>query len=151
MATSAGILVHRLTPGGREFLLVHPGGPRWKNRDLGWWSVPKGLVEAGESSLSAARREFTEETGMVVEGDFRPLTPVRQKGGKLVLCWMVEADLDLSGFAPGAFEMEWPPRSGRMARFPEVDRLAWFSLDDALLRILPSQTPLLREAAVSAS
>jgi len=116
MATSAGIIAHRSGPGGPEVLLGHPGGPFWRKRDSGAWSVPKGLIEAGEAPLAAALREFQEETGLAISGEFRPLTPLRQKGGKLVLCWAVEADLDLSNFAPGQFDVEWPPRSGKMAR-----------------------------------
>jgi predicted NUDIX family NTP pyrophosphohydrolase len=146
MATSAGILAHRSAPGGPEVLLGHPGGPFWRNRDFGAWSVPKGLIEAGEAPLAAAVRESEEETGLAILGEFRPLTPLRQKGGKLVLCWAIEADLDLSNFAPGRFDMEWPPRSGQMARFPEVDQLKYFPLQEALVRILSSQLPLIQEA-----
>jgi predicted NUDIX family NTP pyrophosphohydrolase len=145
--TSAALLVYRPAPGGREFLLAHPGGPFWRRRDLGAWSVPKGGLEGDEAPLTAARREFLEETGLVVDGVFRPLAAVRQKSGKTVLCWAVEADLDIALFSPGEFEMEWPPRSGRTSRFPEIDRIAWFGLDEALVRILPAQAPLLREAA----
>jgi predicted NUDIX family NTP pyrophosphohydrolase len=146
MAISAGILVHRWFAGRPEVLLAHPGGPLWGRRDLGSWTVPKGLVEAGEEPLAAAIREFSEETGLSLGGPFRPLSPVRQKGGKLVLCWAIEADVDISKFAPGEFEMEWPPRSGRVARFPELDQLRYFAVDQALVRILPSQAPLIREA-----
>jgi predicted NUDIX family NTP pyrophosphohydrolase len=146
MAISAGILVHRNTAEGPQALLAHPGGPLWRRRDLGAWSVPKGLVEPGEAPLAAAVREFREETGLEAAGDFRPLAPIRQKGGKQVLCWALEADLDLAGFAPGEFEMEWPPRSGRRASFPEIDQLRWFGRDDALAHILPAQAPLLLEA-----
>ena len=146
MVISAGILVYRAASCGPEVLLAHPGGPIWRNRDVGAWSVPKGLVEAGEQPLAAAVREFLEETGIAISGYFRPLTTIRQKGGKRVMCWAVEADLDISGFAPGQFEMEWPPRSGRVASFPEIDQLKYFGLDDALVRILPAQLPLIAEA-----
>ena len=146
MPVSAGILVHRPGPRGPEVLLAHPGGPLWRKRDAGAWTVPKGLVEEGENPLAAALREFTEETGLSVSGDLRPLTPVRQKSGKLVHCWAVERDLDLTGFTPGDFEMEWPPRSGRRVRFPEIDQLRWFDLPEARVRILPSQLPLILEA-----
>lgn len=127
-------------------MLAHPGGPLWRRRDLGAWSVPKGLVEAGEAPLAAAIREFREETGLEISGTFRPLTPLRQKGGKHVLCWAIAADLDLGGFTPGEFQMEWPPRSGRMRRFPEIDRLEYFEVREAARRILASQVPLIREA-----
>ena len=146
MPISAGILVHRPGPQGPEVLLAHPGGPLWRKRDAGAWSVPKGLVEDGEAPLAAALREFAEETGLAIAGDFRPLTPIRQQSGKLVHCWAVEQDLDLTGFTPGEFEMEWPPRSGRRAHFPEIDQLCWFALPQARVRILPSQLPLILEA-----
>lgn len=146
MAVSAGILVHRTRDDGPEVLLGHPGGPFWRTRDLGSWSVPKGLVDAGEAPLAAAVREFREETGLEISGAFRPLAPLRQRGGKLVLCWAIEADLDLSNFAPGEFEMEWPPRSGRTRRFPEIDKVRYFGVKEAIERILPSQIPLIREA-----
>ena len=146
MAVSAGILVHRTAENGPEVLLGHPGGPFWRTRDLGSWSVPKGLVEVGEAPLAAAVREFHEETGLEISGAFRPLTPLRQRGGKLVLCWAIEADLDLRDFAPGEFEMEWPARSGQMRRFTEIDQLAYFSVEAANQRILASQRPLIWEA-----
>jgi predicted NUDIX family NTP pyrophosphohydrolase len=103
-------------------------------------------VEAGEAPLEAAIREFREETGLDISGTFRPLTPLRQRGGKLVLCWAVEADLDVRNFAPGEFEMEWPPRSGQRRRFSEIDQLKYFAASEALQRILASQVPLIREA-----
>ena len=118
MVVSAGILVHRTREDGPEVLLGHPGGPLWRTRDLGWWSIPKGLVGVGETPLAAAIREFHEETGLKISGIFRPLTPLRQRGGKLILCWAIEADLDIRDFAPGEFEMEWPPRSGQTRSWP---------------------------------
>ena len=127
-------------------LLGHPGGPMWTRRDLGAWTIPKGGVEPGETPLAAAIREFTEETGFEIAGPFRELTPIRQRSGKRVLAWAVEADPDLAGFASGVFEMEWPPRSGRRQAYPELDRVAWFGVDDALRRILPAQAPLIVEA-----
>jgi predicted NUDIX family NTP pyrophosphohydrolase len=143
--TSAGILVYRRTGPAPEFLLGHPGGPLWARKDLGAWMIPKGLIEPGEDPLDAALREFEEETGLKAPAMSQPLTPLRQAGGKQVLCWAAEADLDLAGFNPGAFEMEWPPRTGRRATFPEIDRIAFFDGPDALQRILPSQAPLIRE------
>ena len=146
MATSAGILVFRRTGVEPEFLLGHPGGPFWRKRDAGAWSVPKGLVEPGEVPLDAALREFSEETELSLSGPLTPLEPIRQAGRKVVLCWACEADLDLAEFRPGEFEMEWPPRSGRTARFPEIDRLQYFRAEEALVRILPAQAPLVHEA-----
>jgi predicted NUDIX family NTP pyrophosphohydrolase len=144
-ATSAGFLVYRRTGQGVEFLLGHPGGPLWARKDLGAWMVPKGLIESGEEPLDAAWREFEEETGLKPPLDARPLTPLLQAGGKTVPCWAAEADLDLADFAPGQFEMEWPPRSGKRATFPEMDRIAYFPSGEALDRILPSQAPLIHE------
>ena len=144
-AVSAGILVYRRSGPRPEFLLGHPGGPLWANKDLGAWMVPKGLVEPGEKPLAAAAREFEEETGMPAPTLTRALAPLRQAGGKQVLCWAAEGDLDLEAFSPGNFEMEWPPRSGKRARFPELDRVAYFDGSEALRRILPSQAPLVRE------
>ena len=146
MTTSAGILVFRKTGAEPEFLLAHPGGPFWRKRGAGVWSVPKGLLEAGEAPLDAASREFAEETGLSLSAALAPLAPVRQAGGKVVLCWACEVDLDLAAFRPGEFEMEWPPRSGRTARFPEIDRLQYFGVEEALARILPAQAPLIHEA-----
>ena len=144
-AVSAGILVYRRRGPRPEFLLGHPGGPLWANKDLGAWMVPKGLVEPGEEPLAAAAREFKEETGMPAPTLTKALAPLRQAGGKQVLCWVAEGDLDLEAFSSGNFEMEWPPRSGKRARFPELDRVAYFDGSEALRRILPSQAPLVRE------
>jgi len=144
-ATSAGVMVYRSTGPAPEFLLGHPGGPLWTRKDLGAWMIPKGLIEPGEDPAAAAVREFEEETGLKCPPLSRPLTPLLQAGGKTVLCWAAEADLDLAAFRPGVFEMEWPPRSGKRASFPEVDRLDYFAEDEALRRILPSQAPLIAE------
>ena len=143
---SAGILVFRRSGAGVEFLLAHPGGPFWAGRDGGAWSIPKGLVGAGEEALAAARREFEEETGQAVEGDFQPLAPLRQKSGKIVHAWLVEADLDPESFRSNLFEMEWPRRSGRTQAFPEIDRVGWFGPQTALVKILPGQAGFIREA-----
>lgn len=145
-AVSAGLLVFRRTGPRPAFLLGHPGGPFWARKDAGAWMIPKGLIERGEAPLDAARREFVEETGLQPPEIVMALGSLRQAGGKTVLCWMAEGDLDLAAFNPGRFELEWPPRSGRRASFPELDQLAYFEATEALVRILPSQAPLIREA-----
>jgi len=140
---SAGILAYRRTP-QLEVLLAHPGGPYWRSKDVGAWSIPKGLVESGDI-LACAKREFEEETGLTVEGASVQLTPVKQKSGKIVHAFAVEADVNLAAFRSNEFEMEWPPHSGKMQRFPEVDRIAWFDLPTARKKILPGQRPFLVE------
>lgn len=142
---SAGILAYRRKR-GLEVLLAHPGGPYWRSRDEGAWSIPKGVVESGDL-LACARREFNEETGLRADGDFVALTPRRQKSGKTVHAFAIEANLDLSGFVSNTFEMEWPPRSGKTQAFPEVDRIAYFSLSIARRKILPGQRPFIEELA----
>lgn len=141
---SSGILAFRRRADW-EVLLVHPGGPYWRNRDDGAWSIPKGVVESDTDLLAAARREFAEETGLVAQGDFVALHPVRQKSGKLVHAFAVEGDFDLSNFVSNQFEMEWPPKSGKTAAFPEADRAAYFGFDAALTKIIPYQRPMLTE------
>lgn len=143
---SAGILAFRRR-NGLEVLLAHPGGPFWRRRDEGAWTVPKGLVEDDGDLLACARREFREETGFAPEGPFIPLAPVRQKNGKTVYAFAVEADFDLSQFASNTFEMEWPPRSGKRRLFPEIDRVGWFTLAAARRKITAYQRPLLAELA----
>jgi predicted NUDIX family NTP pyrophosphohydrolase len=141
-------LVYRQGPGGVEFLLVHPGGPFWRRRDDGAWSIPKGLVDAGEDPLAAAAREFAEETGLsVAGGELVPLVERRQRSGKIVRCWLTAADLDLKGFRSNIFEMEWPRHSGRMLTLPECDRAAYFATEVALRKILPGQRGFIEEAA----
>jgi predicted NUDIX family NTP pyrophosphohydrolase len=142
---SAGLLVYRRRPAGLQVLLVHPGGPFWARRDDGAWSIPKGLVEAGEQPLQAALREFAEEVGPAPAGPYRELAPIRQKAGKTVVAFVVEADIDLSVLHSNEVELEWPRRSGRVIRFPEVDCAAYFGPDEALLKILPAQAPLIIE------
>ncbi|HEX6632338.1 MAG TPA: NUDIX domain-containing protein [Usitatibacter sp.] len=140
---SAGVLMYRVGARGLEVLLVHPGGPFWKDRDAGAWSIPKGEHDEAEEPLDAAKRELAEETGLRPEGAFVALDPVRQKSGKLVRAWAVEGDCDPRAIRSNTFSMEWPPRSGRTAEFPEVDRAEWFAVDEARRRILPAQAPLL--------
>jgi predicted NUDIX family NTP pyrophosphohydrolase len=141
---SAGLLAFRRRD-GIEVLLAHPGGPFWAKKDDGAWTIPKGLVDPGADLLLTAQREFTEETGLAATGEFIALSPVKQKSGKTVHAWAFAADLDLSSFASNAFEIEWPPKSGRRKSFPEIDRIGYFALPDATIKILRYQLPLLRE------
>jgi predicted NUDIX family NTP pyrophosphohydrolase len=143
---SAGLLLYRRRAGQLEVLLVHPGGPFWMNRDAGAWSIPKGEFISTEEPLAVAKREFREETGLVATGDFLPLQPVKQRGGKTVYAWIVACDLDVSRITSNTFRMEWPPRSGQFQEFPEVDRAEWFTLNLAKEKILEAQWPLLEEA-----
>jgi predicted NUDIX family NTP pyrophosphohydrolase len=140
---SAGLLLFRRAESGWQVLLVHPGGPFWARKDQGAWSIPKGELAEGEDPLEAAIREFAEETGQHVTGNFIALDPLRQPGGKLIHAWAVEADFDLTQLRSNTFSMEWPPRSGRQASFPEVDRAAWFGLGEARSRILIGQVGFL--------
>jgi predicted NUDIX family NTP pyrophosphohydrolase len=140
---SAGILAFRHNR-GLELLLAHPGGPYWRNKDVGSWSIPKGQVESGDL-LTCAKREFNEETGLTAAGKFIPLKPVRQRSGKTVHAFALQGDFDLAGFASMDFEMEWPPRSGKRQRFPEVDRISYFKLATARRKILPAQRPFIEE------
>jgi len=144
--TSAGVLAYRWRDGAPEFLLAHPGGPYWAKKDQAAWSIPKGLVEAGEESWAAARREFAEELGQPIEGEAAALSPCLTSAGKLVVAWLVEADLDLSAVRSNLFELEWPPRSGRKATFPEIDRAAYFDASTALWKLHKGQRPILAEA-----
>ena len=140
---SAGLLLFRQRDARVEVLLVHPGGPFWSKKDTGAWMIPKGEINEGEEPLAAARREFQEETGGDPRGDAAPLPPLRQAGGKLVHAFAVRGDFDPATLSSNTFTMEWPPRSGRQASFPEVDRAAWMTLAEARRSILPSQRPLL--------
>lgn len=144
---SAGILPFRKLKDELEVLLVHPGGPFWRNRDEGAWSLAKGEYGEAEAPSAAARREFKEETGWDVTQDMHPLGEIRQAGGKYLTAFAVEADFDPEGFVSNRFDMEWPPRSARFQSFPEVDRVSWFSLAEARRKILSSQEPLLDRLA----
>ncbi|MGW1892690.1 NUDIX domain-containing protein [Streptomyces sp. NPDC002004] len=141
---SAGLLLHRRADDGVEVLLGHMGGPLWARRDVGAWSVPKGEYVPPEEAWEAARREFAEELGLPPpEGEAVPLGDTRQSGGKTVTVWAIEADLDPEAVVPGTFTMEWPPRSGRIGTFPEIDRVAWFGVDAAREAIVKAQTVFL--------
>jgi predicted NUDIX family NTP pyrophosphohydrolase len=161
---SAGILLYRLDPAPAnpaivdspdvptpaslpEVFLVHPGGPFWKNKDAGTWTIPKGQFTNDEPALDAAIREFREETGVQLNGYFKPLSPIRQKGGKHVYAWALAGNLDPTKLVSNTFDLEWPPKSGRMKSFPEVDRGAWYSLDVARAIINPAQIAFLDELA----
>ena len=140
---SAGILLFRRRRGDTEVLLIKPGGPYWRNKDAGAWMIPKGMVEPGEKPAEAALREFAEETGTVLDAIPFPLATVRQAAGKQVQAFAVEGDLDAAAVRSNDFEMEWPPRSGRLERFPEVVEARWMSLAEARAMMLPSQLPLI--------
>jgi predicted NUDIX family NTP pyrophosphohydrolase len=146
-ARSAGIALFRRGQGGLEFLLVHPGGPFWAKKDDGAWSIPKGEYAEGEDPLRVALRELEEETGLHVNGEPIPLRPVRQRAGKEVVAWGLEGDFDPAELRSNTFHLEWPPRSGKMAEFPEVDRATWVTLADARIKLNPAQLPLLEELA----
>jgi predicted NUDIX family NTP pyrophosphohydrolase len=144
MVLSAGILMWRRgADGAVEVLLGHFGGPLWAKKDAGAWAIPKGLVEEGETPERAARREFQEELGFPAEGELVPLGRIRQTGGKTVEAFALEGDLDAETITSNSFALEWPPKSGRMQSYPEIDRAAWFALCEARGKILPGQAPLL--------
>jgi predicted NUDIX family NTP pyrophosphohydrolase len=140
---SAGLLPYRFTDDRLEVFLIHPGGPFWRNKDDGAWSIAKGEYDENEDALAAARREFAEETGTVPHGDFRALGEVKQKGGKIVQAWAVALDIDAGAISSNSFALEWPPKSGKMQDFPEADRAAWFGMEEARRKILSSQAPFL--------
>jgi predicted NUDIX family NTP pyrophosphohydrolase len=140
---SAGILLFRRFCDSVQVLLVHPGGPYWKNRDDGAWSIPKGLYAEGEEPFAAAKREFQEETGCIPHGTFIDLGVHRQPSGKRLAVWAVEGDFDPAAFRSNTFRMEWPPRSGRFEEFPEADRAAWFEPAEAMRKITTGQRPIL--------
>jgi len=135
--------MYRRHAGQTEVLLIHPGGPFWSRKDEGAWSIPKGEFTAEELPLDAAKREFQEETGFTVSGEFTGLEPIRQAGGKIVHAWVIEGDCDAAAVKSNTFSMEWPPRSSQWQTFPEVDRAGWFTLEQADVKMLTSQRPLL--------
>jgi predicted NUDIX family NTP pyrophosphohydrolase len=141
---SAGVLAFHCRP-ELEVLLAHPGGPFWAKKDAGAWTIPKGVAEPGDELIAAARREFTEETSLVAQGDMIELAPVVQRSGKLVHAFALEADFDISQFVSNTFALEWPPKSGRQQSFPEIDRIAYFTLPMAKQKIIAYQLPLLAE------
>jgi predicted NUDIX family NTP pyrophosphohydrolase len=143
--TSAGILLFRRRGDVVEVFLVHPGGPYWARKDNGAWSIPKGEVEVGEDLLRRAKLEFAEETGVTVEGSFAPLEPITQAGGEIVHAWAVEGDLDAATIRSNTFSLEWPPGSGKVREFPEVDRARWFGLAAAREKIINGQRALLQQ------
>jgi len=142
---SAGLLLYKLTGGILQILLVHPGGPFFRKKDDGAWSIPKGEYLDDEDPLIAAQREFEEEVGKPITGNFIKLQPVKQKSGKVVHAWAVEGDIDHQNIVSNMFEIEWPPKSGKRASFPEIDRAGWFNIDEAKLKIIPGQVGLIAE------
>lgn len=140
---SAGILLFRREKKFVEFFLVHPGGPFWQKKDLGAWTIPKGEFVDNEEALVAAKREFQEETGKLLSGDFIELTPITQKAGKLIYAWGLEGDIDAGSITSNLFTLEWPPKSGKLKQFPEVDKAAWFEESQAREKINPAQVLLI--------
>lgn len=141
---SAGLLIYHFSNSNLELFLVHPGGPFWSKKDLGAWSIPKGEFSE-EEPLSVAKREFEEETGFKIEGDFIPLTPVKQPSGKIVYAWAIEFECDPSSIKSNTFTIEWPPKSGKYEEFPEIDRAQWFTINEAKGKILKGQIGLIEE------
>jgi predicted NUDIX family NTP pyrophosphohydrolase len=142
---SAGLSMYRFRDSDLEVFLVHPGGPFWARKDEGAWSIPKGEYTDDEDPLTAARREFKEETGQEAAGDFMPLSPLKQPGGKVISAWAFEGDCPADSIKSNTFTLEWPPRSGKQAHFPEVDRAAWFSIGQAKKKILKGQVGFIEQ------
>jgi predicted NUDIX family NTP pyrophosphohydrolase len=142
---SAGILLFKLNGKQLQLFLVHPGGPFWRKKDSGAWSIPKGEFNDQEAPLAAAKREFEEETGVALAGNFIQLTPVKQKAGKIIHAWAVEGDIDPATISSNLFSMEWPPGSGKQQQFPEIDKGEWFGIEDARQKINPAQASLIDE------
>lgn len=145
MKTSAGILLYRKTNNYIEVFLIHPGGPFWKGKDKGAWSIPKGEFSEDEDALTCARREFEEETGQTIDGNFIELKPIQQKGGKMVYAWAVEGNADADNIVSNTFKQEWPYKSGKWMTFPEVDKAGWFSIDKAKEKMNAAQVELIEE------
>jgi predicted NUDIX family NTP pyrophosphohydrolase len=145
--SSAGLLMYRSAGRSVEILAVHPGGPFWAKKDLGSWSIPKGEFDESESAFEAAKREFTEETGASPEGTFIGLKPVRHKSGKIVHAWAIEGQFDVGSLKSNTFELEWPPKSGRIQSFPEIDRAGWFSIPDGVAKLVPAEVSFVDELA----
>ncbi|HTM93424.1 MAG TPA: NUDIX domain-containing protein [Flavisolibacter sp.] len=145
MRTSAGILLYRKKSNFIEVFLVHPGGPFWRGKEKGAWSIPKGEFTEGEDPLSVAKREFNEETGQTIDGNFVELTPIKQKGGKMVYAWAVEGDADAETIVSNTFKTEWPYKSGKWITIPEVDKAGWFSTEEAKEKINPAQAELIAD------
>ena len=146
---SAGILLYRKRDKQLLVFLVHPGGPFWKNKDAGVWSIPKGEFSDNEEALAAAKREFFEETGQPIDGNFIKLTPVIQKSGKTVHAWAVEGDVDADHIVSNTFPLEWPPKSGKFVDVPEIDKAGWFQIDEAKEKVNPAQYALIEELKVT--
>lgn len=142
---SAGILAYRVRGDDLQVLLGHPGGPFWKNKDRNAWSIPKGLIDDGEDPLRAAQREFLEETGFTLDGPFLELAPIRQKSGKIVSAWACEADIDTNNIQSNSFPLEWPPKSGKIQEFPEIDKAEYFSIIEAIGKINQYQLDLIKD------
>ena len=145
MRTSAGILLYRKKDNHIEIFLVHPGGPFWKGKDNGAWSIPKGDFTEGEDPLTVAKREFNEETGQTIDGNFLGLTPIKQKGGKMVYAWAVEGDADAENIVSNTFTTEWPYKSGKQITLPEVDKAGWFGIDEANEKMNAAQVAFIED------
>lgn len=148
MKTSAGILLYRFREKKLELFLVHPGGPFWKNKDAGAWSIPKGEFSEEEDPLTIAKKEFREETGHEIKGKMLPLEPIKQKGGKMVWAWAVEGNIDAGRIESNEFELEWPPRSGKKIKIPEVDKSGWFPVTEARVKINVAQQGFIDQLAI---
>jgi predicted NUDIX family NTP pyrophosphohydrolase len=146
---SAGILLFKKSENGLLFFLVHPGGPFWKNKDFGAWSIPKGEFADGENPLDAAIREFSEETGTKLTGAFTPLKPIKLKSGKIVNAWATEGDINPDNITSNTFDIEWPPKSGKTLTIPEVDKGGWFTAAEAMEKINPAQAAFILQITQS--